>query len=132
MNRLFVNSHKKGNVILITIAIIFALILLLVSFLKSTNSRLHTTKKLSNVMVAREFASSLAILFNNYVKVTELKTPDSELIKALSKAYDDMPNDKIIDLTETFKNFIKANVNNGSDDILTLLEKDILKNYHPI
>ncbi len=125
MKCVFFNHRKKGNVILITICIIIALLLLLVSFLKSTTNRIHSTKKIGTVLVAREFASSLAFLFNDYIKVNELKKDDSELKKVLSMAYEDMADKTIIDITEEFKNFIKENVvNNDSEDILTLLEKN--------
>ena len=120
----FSRNNKKGNVILVVICVIVALLILLASFFKSTTSRIFTTKKLSNVMIAREFASSLAILSTHYIKNHELKDKGSSLIKELSLPYDKMSDEKKEDITEKLKNFVKEKVNNNSEDVLTLLEKE--------
>lgn len=124
MTKRFFRYPKKGNVILIAICVIVALLILLASFLKSTTSRMHTTKKLNDTMLAREFANSLALLSSHYIKVNELKNPESELRKVLSLPYDKMEKKNKEDITDRFKKFIKEKVNNGSDDILSLLEKE--------
>ena len=118
-----VRFTKKGNVILITICVVVALLILLVSFLKSTTNRVFTTKKLGNITVAREFANSLAILVNNYIKNNEIKDPDGDLRKVLKLAYNDMASKKTVDITAKFKTYINENVVNTSGNILDLLEK---------
>ena len=95
----FVRYTKKGNVILVTVCVVVALLILLVSFLKSTTNRVFTTKKLGNITVAREFANSLAILVNNYIKNNEIKDPDGDLRKVLKLAYNDMASKKTVDIT---------------------------------
>ena len=81
---------KKGSVIFVVIAIFVALMILLASFVKSTSSRVHSTKKICDTMHARELANSLAVLINHYIKHVELKKAGSELKKLLSLPIDKM------------------------------------------
>lgn len=88
MKKVFGFCHKKGSVILVVVCVLVALMILLASFFKTTTSRVHTTKKLGDTMLARELANSLAILSNHYLKKVELNKKDSELYKLLSKPLD--------------------------------------------
>ena len=92
MMRLLKHYRKKGSVLIVVIGLFVALFVLLASFLKSTTSRVHTTKKLGDTMHARELASSLAVLTNHYIKSVELKKSGSELKKILSMPIDKMNN----------------------------------------
>ena len=89
MNVLFL-CRKKGSVILVVVIVFAVLMILLASFHKSTTSRVHTTKKLGDTMLARELANSLAILSNHYIKSVLLKKSDSDLIKILNTPFDKM------------------------------------------
>ena len=82
--------RKKGSVIIVVICVFVALLILLTSFFKSATSKVYTTKKLGDTMLARELANSLAILSNHYIKSIELKNTGSELRKLLSKSIDKM------------------------------------------
>ncbi len=84
--------HKKGSVILVVVIVFVVLMVLLTTFYKSTTSRVHTTKKLGDTILAREFANSLAVLSNNYIKSVELKKSDSDLVKLLNKPINKMEN----------------------------------------
>jgi hypothetical protein len=120
----FPKNRKNGNVILIVICIILALLAFLASFLKSTTSRIHTTKKLNDTIMAREFASSLANLCNHYIRIKELNPDsDSDLKKFLSVPLNKMASKKASDITKPFTTFIKEKIRNNTEDILTLLEK---------
>ncbi|MBR4329903.1 MAG: hypothetical protein IKP71_08605, partial [Candidatus Riflebacteria bacterium] len=88
MKKVFCFCQKKGSVILVVVCILVALMILLASFFKSTTSRVHTTKKLGDTMLARELANSLAILSNHYLRKVELNKKDSELYKLLSRPID--------------------------------------------
>ena len=88
MKKVFGFCQKKGSVILVVVCILVALMILLASFFKSTTSRVHTTKKLGDTMLARELANSLAILSNHYLRKVELNKKDSELYKLLSRPID--------------------------------------------
>ena len=80
--------RKKGSVILVVACVLIVLMILLASFYKMTTSRVHTTKKLGDTMLARELANSLAILSNHYLKKVELNNKNGELIKLLNKPID--------------------------------------------
>ena len=88
MIKVFAHCHKKGSVIFAVVGVLLVLMILLASFFKSTTSRVHTTKKIGDTMLARELANSLAILSNHYIKNVELKKNNSELVKLLSKPID--------------------------------------------
>ena len=88
MMKVFAHCHKKGSVILVVVGVLLVLMILLASFFKSTTSRVHTTKKLGDTMLARELANSLAILSNHYIKNVELNKKNGELIKLLNKPID--------------------------------------------
>lgn len=84
-------SHsRKGSVTVIVIGIFVALLAMLGGFLKSATQRQYTTKKLNKVLLAREFATSLATLSCHKLKEKDLKTPDSKLIQALKKPIEEM------------------------------------------
>ena len=90
MKKVFGLCHKRGSVILVVVCVLVALMILLASFFKSTTSRVHTTKKLGDTMLARELAYSLAVLSNHYLKNTELpeeeKAKDrAQILQALDK-----------------------------------------------
>ena len=121
MTIVFPKNRKNGNVILIVICIILALLAFLASFLKSTTSRIHTTKKLNDTIMAREFASSLANLCNHYIRIKELNSDsDSDLKKYLSVPLNKMASKKASDITKSFSTFIKEKIRNNTEDILTL------------
>ena len=82
--------RKKGSVILVVVIVFVVLMILLASFYKSATSRVHTTKKLGDTMLARELAYSLAVLSNHYLKNTELKKSNSDLIKLLNMPVEKM------------------------------------------
>ncbi len=118
---------KKGSVLIVIIIIFVVLVILFASFLKSTNSRLYSTKKLSNTMLAREFANSLAILANHYIKNVQLKDSESNLRKFLSLPLEDIKNKSYSSKTDDkfdFNGYFKEKMNNGADNILDLLQKN--------
>ena len=116
MKKVFGLCHRKGSVILVVVCVLVALMILLASFFKSTTSRVHTTKKLGDTMLARELANSLAILSNHYIKKVELNKKDGELFKLLSKPIDKIESSEG-DIKETdLKNYF-------GEIYTTLLEK---------
>ncbi len=126
---------KRGSVILVVACVIVTLLLLLSSFIKSTTSRMYATKKLSDSISAREFASSLAILVTNYIKKIELKK-QAEYSNGKPqnlKAYLELPLDDLKslgdvekDITDDFKSTIQAAYN---DDIISLLSQNSGLNF---
>ena len=78
------NNKKKGSVIVVVVCLFVALLILFASFLKSSTSRVYTTKKLGDTMHAREFAQSLALLSFKYLKNIEIKDNGSSLRTVLS------------------------------------------------
>lgn len=85
---------KKGNVILVVVAIFAILALTLGSFLKTTVDRRYSAQKLGDTQYAREFAKSLAILTIDYIK-EQLRNPngDESLKKAFSVPWNYSGND---------------------------------------
>ena len=63
MKKVFGFCHKKGSVILVVVILFVVLMILLTTFYKSTTSRVHTTKKIGDTILARELANSLAMAF---------------------------------------------------------------------
>lgn len=116
--------RKRGSVIIIIAGVFVVLLVILGSFMKTTTSRVHTTKKLGDTMLAREFATSLAALSNHYIKFVELKDKNSKLRKALSAPLEKMAAPETSeDITENFASAMRSKVKSGSEDVLTLLEK---------
>ena len=112
----FPKNRKNGNVIIIVICVILALLVFLATFIKSTTSRIHTTKKLNDTIMAREFAYSLANLCNHYIKTNELNSDsDSELKKYLSVPLNKMASKKSLDITKPFSTFIKDKIKNDTE-----------------
>ncbi len=114
--------RKRGSVIVIVAGVFVALLAILGSFMKTTSSRVHTTKKLGDAMLAREFATSLAALANHYIKNVELKDANSKLRKALSTPYEKMEKEATENITTKFASTIRGKVKSGAQDALTLLE----------
>ena len=118
--------RKKGSVILVVITIFGALLILLASFLKSTSSRVHTTKKLGDTMLARELANSLAVLTNHYIKCIELKKTGSELKKLLCMPIDKMKSGegkiKQEDLAKYFGNVYNSLIENSGLNKLKIID----------
>ena len=87
-------KSKKGNVILVVVAIVAILALTLGSFLKTTIDRKYSAQKLGDTLYAREFAKSLAILSIDYIK-EQLRKPDGDenLRKAFSLPWNYSGND---------------------------------------
>ena len=85
---------KKGNVILVVVAIFAILALALGSFLKTTVDRRYSAQKLVDTQYARDFAKSLAILTIDYIK-EQLRNPngDENLKKAFSVPWNYSGND---------------------------------------
>ena len=77
-------KSKKGNVIVVVVAVFAIVAFALGSFLKTTLDRKYSTQKLGDTMYAREFAKSLAILTIDYIK-EQLRNPDGD--KDLKKAF---------------------------------------------
>ena len=122
------NNKKKGSVILVVVCVFVALMILFASFIKSSTSRVYTTKKLGDTMHARELANSLALLSFNYLKNIELKDNGSELRAFLSSPISQIK-DKSENITDKIKKFSKEHIKNGSDDLIDTLEnKTGLKN----
>ena len=97
--------HKKGSVILVVVILFVVLMILLTTFYKSTTSRVHTTKKIGDTILARELANSLAILSNNYIKNVVLKKSDSDLVRLLNKPITKMENGEGPIKEEELKNY---------------------------
>lgn len=117
-----VRCRKRGSVIVIVAGVFVALLAILGSFMKTTSSRVHTTKKLGDAMLAREFATSLAALANHYIKNVELKDSDSKLRKVLSTPLKKMAAESTEDITSKFSSAMRSKVKSGAQDVLTLLE----------
>lgn len=75
-------------------------------------------------MLAREFANSLAILSNHYLKYVELKDEAGNLRKVLSSPISKMKNEVSEDIKDKLISAIKSKVKVGSDDLLTKLVKE--------
>ena len=91
-------EQKKGNVIIVVICLVVALMIALVYLLKSTTTRMYTTKKLGSTLYARELANTLAQLSIQHLK-QELKNKNSKIVKTLSKPIDnfqDSPNEDLL------------------------------------
>lgn len=86
-------NRKKGNVTLVVVSVVVALLIVLGSYMKTTTSRLYTTNKLSDTTFAREFANSLSILSIHYLKNDLLKKSDNVLRKTLSAPLRSMTNE---------------------------------------
>ena len=118
--------RKKGSVIFVVIAIFVALLILLSSFLKSTSSRVHTTKKIGDTMHARELANSLAVLVNHYIKCVELKKSGSELKKLLCLPIDKMKNGegkiKQEELVKYFGNIYNSLIDNSGLNNIKIID----------
>jgi hypothetical protein len=114
------NNKKKGSVIVVVICLFVALLILFASFLKSSTSRVYTTKKLGDTMHAREFAQSLALLSFKYLKNIEIKDNGSSLRTVLSLPVKKLE-DKSENITNKLNNYSKEHLKNGSDDIISLL-----------
>ena len=82
-------KSKKGNVIVVVVAVFAIVGFALGSFLKTTIDRKYSAQKLGDTMYAREFAKSLAILAIDYVK-GQLRNPngDKDLKNAFSLPWD--------------------------------------------
>ena len=129
INVLFRNN-KKGSVIIVVVCLFVALLIVFASFLKSSSSRVYTTKKLGDTMHAREFANSLALLSFNYLKNVELKDAGSTLRSVLSLPIKKLTN-KTENITDKLKKFSQEHLKNGSDDLISLLvNKTGLKNLN--
>ena len=117
---------KKGSVLIVIICVFVVLGILFASFLKSTSSRMYTTKKLTNTLLAREFANSLAILANHYIKNVLLNDSSSELRKFLSLPLEDTKSKSYSSNSEKnkFNDYFKSKMQNGTDNILDLLQKN--------
>ena len=74
---------KKGNVVFVIICLAVALMIVLGFVLKSTTSRIYSTKKIGNTLYARELANSLASLSVKYLK-QQLLDDGSEIVNMLS------------------------------------------------
>jgi hypothetical protein len=85
------SNRRRASVTVIIIGIFVALLAMLGGFLKSATQRQYTTKKLNKVLLAREFASSLATLSCHKLKANDLKKIDSKLLLALKKTISEMP-----------------------------------------
>ena len=83
---------KRGNVILIVVGIIVALMVSLGYLVKTTTSRSFTTKKLASTSYARELANSLAILSVHCLK-EQIRNNEGDLVNILSMPLDSMPSD---------------------------------------
>lgn len=68
---------KKGNVIIVVVAVFAIVAFALGSFLKTTIDRKYSAQKLGDTMYAREFSKSLAILTIDYVR-EQLRNPDGD------------------------------------------------------
>lgn len=81
-------KSKKGNVILIVVAVFAVLGIALGFFLKTTVSRKYSAQKLGDTMYARELASSIATLAIHYIK-DQLRNQngDENLRKAFTSIY---------------------------------------------
>ncbi len=116
----FIRYPKRGSVILVVVAVFVVLLIILVSFLKSTTSRVHTTKKLGDTMLARELANSLAAVSFHYIKNVELRNEGSKLRSVLSSP---MPfknnNDEEGDLIAGIKSKFKEG--EDTSDIISVL-----------
>ena len=103
---------QKGNVIIIVVCLVVALMIGLSYLLKSTTTRIYSTKKLGNTLLARELANTLASLSIKYLK-QQLKETDSKIAKNLSLPLDKITTsvgDDLIPIIKDFKN-IKDNIN---------------------
>ena len=80
-----INKNKKGNAILIVVAVFAVLAMTLWPFIKTTISRSYTTHKLGDTLYAREIANTYAILALHHIK-GQLRNPngDSKLREAFS------------------------------------------------
>ena len=69
-------QNKKGNIIIIVVCIVLALMITLVYLLKNTTSRIYTTKKIGMTLYARELANTLARLSIQYLNQQLLNKTD--------------------------------------------------------
>ncbi len=116
-------KSKKGNVILIVVAVFAILALALGSFFKTTIDRRHSAQKLGDTLYAREFAKSLAILTINYIK-EQLRKPDGDEI--LKKAFS-LPWNYSGNETKGIINFSKIDVIDSSTgkSLIDTLQREI-------
>ncbi len=83
---------KKGNVIIIILCLLIALMIAFVYLLKSTTDRNFTAKKLEKTLFANELANSLATLSVHYLK-EQIRNQDPEITKIISLPLENMNND---------------------------------------
>ena len=123
----FLRSYyrKRGSIVIIIISVFIVLSIFLASFMMATSSRTYTTKKLGETTLSREFANSLVLLSCQYIKNVELKDKNSDIRKKLSMPYVKGDTSKIsVDIGSKVSNFFKDKLKSGSDDLISLLEKN--------
>ena len=115
-------KSKKGNVVLVTVGVLGALIVTLGFLVKTTTSRMNTTKRVSDSLYVQDIANSLAILSINY-----LKENPGDLIDYLSKPLDELVDSgKKEDLKDRLNSDVK-NLNTGKSILDTVKDKSSVK-----
>ena len=123
------NHHKRchnkfGSVLIVVISIFAVLAIFFASFLRSSTSRTHSTKKLGDAMLARELANSLAVASFHNIKNVELKNEGSSLRKILSEPIpDDSGSYTGIESGDLFVG-VKSNIKEGTENIIDVLLKN--------
>ena len=138
-------NNKKGNAILIIVAVFAILAMTLWSFIKTTISRNYATHKLGDNLYAREIANSYAILALHYIKSQLRNTSsNSNIREAFSQPYYYEGNklkgsieEKDIDISDSSNTKSLINTLKEKSDLkdLQLVEKKInweLKDIYPI
>lgn len=121
-------KSKKGNVILVVVAVFAILALALGSFLKTTVNRKYSAQKLGDSMYSKELANSLAILAINHIK-EQLRDPngDPKIRKAFSLPWDYTGND--IKGSIELSKIDVLDSSNGQSIIDTLQQESNLKDF---
>lgn len=91
----FLPSSKRASIAVITIGLLLALMIFFGALIQTTTRRQYSARRLTKILLAREFSHSLALLACHQLKNVELQEGEinsGSIVEALARPFDQMPN----------------------------------------